>query len=212
MSKTKNEKHRNCITHHYACDCREEKFKQLEAENKRLADQLDQQKFNNKHNLSIDQEVTDKLNDLALENKRLADQHHVMIQSYNSLCDDLQRGEHVEISWVKDAIDSAARDTMVNAFNQKVSRLEKENKRLADQVVIMNQNEKAILDNNKTLLDTRFENFERISQLESALRKAKEKLDIYRENSDGKYQGGTEYTDLIRIINEALANKKSEGE
>ena len=28
-------KMRQCITHHHACDCREEKFAKLEAENKR---------------------------------------------------------------------------------------------------------------------------------------------------------------------------------
>lgn len=29
---------RRCVTHHNACDCREEYFKQLEAENKNLKD------------------------------------------------------------------------------------------------------------------------------------------------------------------------------
>ena len=33
---------RQCVTHHYACDCREEKFKKLEAENKRLREALNQ--------------------------------------------------------------------------------------------------------------------------------------------------------------------------
>jgi len=29
---------RQCITHHHACDCRERKFAELEAENKRLTE------------------------------------------------------------------------------------------------------------------------------------------------------------------------------
>jgi len=27
---------KRCVTHHYACDCREEKFRKLEEENKKL--------------------------------------------------------------------------------------------------------------------------------------------------------------------------------
>ena len=32
---------RQCTTHHHACDCREEKFKQTEAENKRLREGIE---------------------------------------------------------------------------------------------------------------------------------------------------------------------------
>jgi len=32
---------RQCITHHHACDCRERKFAELEAENKRLTEALE---------------------------------------------------------------------------------------------------------------------------------------------------------------------------
>ena len=32
---------RECITHHYACDCREAKFAHLEAENKVLREAMD---------------------------------------------------------------------------------------------------------------------------------------------------------------------------
>jgi hypothetical protein len=31
---------RECITHHYACDCREEKFRKLESENNRMKELL----------------------------------------------------------------------------------------------------------------------------------------------------------------------------
>ena len=32
---------KECITHHFACDCREEKFKELELENAALREALD---------------------------------------------------------------------------------------------------------------------------------------------------------------------------
>jgi len=32
---------RNCVTHHFACDCREDKFKKLEEENKKLREALE---------------------------------------------------------------------------------------------------------------------------------------------------------------------------
>ena len=31
----------NCVTHNHACDCREEKFAKIEAENKRLREALE---------------------------------------------------------------------------------------------------------------------------------------------------------------------------
>ena len=36
---------RECITHHYACDCREAKFAQIEAENKKLREALEEMLF-----------------------------------------------------------------------------------------------------------------------------------------------------------------------
>ena len=60
------------------------------------------------------------------ENKTLIDQHKVMIDSYNYLCDDLYNGEPVEIDWVRQAIDSAARDILVKALNVKAAELKKE--------------------------------------------------------------------------------------
>ena len=32
---------KECVTHHHACDCREEKFKQLERENAALREQVE---------------------------------------------------------------------------------------------------------------------------------------------------------------------------
>jgi len=32
---------KECVTHHYACDCREQKFMELEEENQRLKSALD---------------------------------------------------------------------------------------------------------------------------------------------------------------------------
>ena len=43
-------------------------------------------------------------------------------------------------------------------------------------------------------------------KLEHALRIARDKLRIYREQSDGKYQGGMEYKMLMNLIEEALNN------
>lgn len=42
---------RECVTHHYACDCREEKFKQLERENAELKSELvrDRESSDNLH-------------------------------------------------------------------------------------------------------------------------------------------------------------------
>lgn len=36
---------RECVTHHYACDCREEIFKELEKDNKQLRQKLDAEKW-----------------------------------------------------------------------------------------------------------------------------------------------------------------------
>lgn len=43
--------------------------------------------------------------------------------------------------------------------------------------------------------------------LESVLLRAKEKLRLYREASTGEYVGGLEYTELVRRIDEALAQR-----
>ena len=32
---------KECITHHHACDCREDKFKELKAENERLREKIE---------------------------------------------------------------------------------------------------------------------------------------------------------------------------
>lgn len=32
---------RRCVTHHHACDCREEKFKKMEAENAKLREAIE---------------------------------------------------------------------------------------------------------------------------------------------------------------------------
>lgn len=43
-----------------------------------------------------------------------------------------------------------------------------------------------------------------ISQLRKALKMAKEKLEIYRKNTNGEYQGGVEFIALMGIIEQAL--------
>ena len=43
--------------------------------------------------------------------------------------------------------------------------------------------------------------------LVSVLRMAREKLEIYRDHSDGQYHGGIEHAALIRNIDLALAMK-----
>jgi len=48
---------------------------------------------------------------------------------------------------------------------------------------------------------------DRIRELEEVLSRAKEKLQIYRENHSGEYVGGTEYQYLIKLINRALGIK-----
>lgn len=63
------------------------------------------------------------INELEVQNKRLIDEHQIMRMSYNSLCDDLQNGEHVEMDWIHQAINDAARDRIVGAFNTKIARL-----------------------------------------------------------------------------------------
>lgn len=37
-----------------------------------------------------------------------------------------------------------------------------------------------------------------------ALMKARDKLEVYRANSDGQYQGGMEHVSLLRLIDEAI--------
>jgi hypothetical protein len=49
-------------------------------------------------------------------------------------------------------------------------------------------------------------------RLASALLYAKEKLRLYREAHDGRYVGGVEYTELMRIIDEALATVKGQAQ
>ena len=44
-----------------------------------------------------------------------------------------------------------------------------------------------------------------IELLRSVLDHAREKLEIYRDHSDGAYRGGVEHTALIRMIDESLA-------
>lgn len=50
----------------------------------------------------------------------------------------------------------------------------------------------------------------RIDELVDVLIPAKEKLQIYREHSTGEYQGGMEYTQLVNLIDEAIAKVKDE--
>lgn len=45
---------------------------------------------------------------------------------------------------------------------------------------------------------------DRIAKLEDALRRAKQKLVLYRAEHGGEYIGGTEYTNLMEIIDAAL--------
>lgn len=45
---------KNCVTHHFACDCREEKFKQLEQENAALRDALASAEVGLKHALMME--------------------------------------------------------------------------------------------------------------------------------------------------------------
>ena len=52
---------------------RVDRIEHLEQEVAKLTKELEQQKFNNKHNLSIDQQVSDKIDRLRKENEKLKD-------------------------------------------------------------------------------------------------------------------------------------------
>ena len=52
----------------------------------------------------------------------LEKQHLILLDSYNKLCDDLQNGEHVEMSWVVDAIHEAANCMMANVYQSEIKR------------------------------------------------------------------------------------------
>jgi len=56
------------------------KIDKLEKENKELKAELEQQRFNNKHNLSIDQKVADRIKELEKSNETL-----------NKRCADLEK-------------------------------------------------------------------------------------------------------------------------
>lgn len=61
---------------------------------------------------------------LEKANKKLVSEHQIMRMSYNSICDDLHNGEHIDMEWVKSSIAEAGRDRAVGALNTKIAKLE----------------------------------------------------------------------------------------
>ena len=49
----------------------------------------------------------------------------VLRDGYNSICDDLHRGEHIDMDWVKGAIEDAAHSHMAKVYRKKIKQLEK---------------------------------------------------------------------------------------
>jgi hypothetical protein len=74
---------------------------------------------------------------LEKQSETIKEESQVLRDSYNSLCSDLDNGEHVDMSWVRSSIDNAANDRLVTAFNRKVSHLEKQNENLVEAIKII---------------------------------------------------------------------------
>ena len=55
---------------------------------------------------------------------KLGRENAILRDSYNKLCNDLSSGEHVEMSWVKEAIEEAANCRMAKVYQNKISQLE----------------------------------------------------------------------------------------
>ena len=53
---------KQCTTHHHACDCREEKFKQLEQENAALREERDSYRLRAEQNWGLRKEIQSALN------------------------------------------------------------------------------------------------------------------------------------------------------
>lgn len=109
----------------------------------------------------------------------------VLRDSYNSLCDYLSNGEHVEMSWVREAIDNAARDILVDSFNKKIISLEKENAELKEICNNADIEISVFRENNKLLSEIKELTRQRDLLKESLLRN-RDALAIYKkEVSDG---------------------------
>jgi hypothetical protein len=53
------------------------------------------------------------------------EQHKVLVDSYNSLCDSLDRGEHIDMDWVRAAIEESAHSHMAGVYQRRITYLEK---------------------------------------------------------------------------------------
>lgn len=67
------------------------------------------------------------MEDLKLQVETLKTRNKVLQDALTTVCDDIERGEHVDIDhWVKGAINDAAHDYFVKVLGNKIDRLEKQ--------------------------------------------------------------------------------------
>lgn len=67
-------------------------------------------------------------------NDRLKTEINILSDAYNTVANDIDRGEHVCLDWLKEAIGEASHSYFVNVLNKRIKELEQENKEMADRV------------------------------------------------------------------------------
>lgn len=84
----------------------------------------------------LNKELQSKLKEIHKSYSELREEYiyelEILRDSYNQLCDDLQRGEHVEMSWVRDSINDAAHSRMSKVYQAKIQSLQSDNQKLTD--------------------------------------------------------------------------------